>query len=143
MHRGFGILQAIMIIVLLAGLLTIMLKYAAIGAKHTEDSYLREQTELFLQSSIEKALLDISATDRHQSCWKKGYYSYDDGRGKIYQASVVAEQYYLYGGSDGNCTGIDIQTPESHGYVRLFVEANLSVGGKLKIRLIRRSLQRP
>jgi len=66
MRRGFGILQALAIMLLLAGLLTIMLKYARIGVRHTAESYLREQTELFLQSSIEQALLEISDSDAVQ-----------------------------------------------------------------------------
>ncbi len=143
MRQGFGIIQAIMMLLLLAGILTIALKYARLGARHTQDSYLREQTELFLQSSIQKALLDISATDRSNSCWSKGYYEYDDGRSRVYKAYIKAKQYYLYRGSDGKCSGVDIKTPESHGYILIFAEVNMTLNDRLKVRLIRWSLQRP
>ena len=143
MRQGFGIIQTIMIMLLLTGVLTIALKYATIGAKDTEDSYLREQSELFLQSSIQKALLEISATNREDDCWKDGYYEYDNGRGRIYKAYLKAEEYYLYGGVDGKCSGVNIKTAESHGYILLFAEVNMTLNNHLKIRLIRRSLQRP
>ena len=146
MRRGFGILQALAIMLLLAGLLTIMLKYARIGVRHTAESYLREQTELFLQSSIEQALLEISDTNRSEKCWMESddqNYTWDDGRGRVYRAHIEVERYYLVGGQDGECNGTSITTPESNGYVMLRIEANATQNGRPLIRLIRRSLQRP
>ena len=142
MRKAFGILQALMIMLLLSGILTIMLKYARIGAKHTSESYLREQTELFMESSIEHALLDISANDRNTSCWENGFYQYRDGE-KLYTSYIKVENYYLYKGEDGKCKGVDINSSESNGFIKIYTETNLSINGKVKIRLIRKNLQRP
>jgi GTP-sensing pleiotropic transcriptional regulator CodY len=63
MRRGFGLIQVIFFMVILSGILSISMKYASITVKQTEDLYIKEQAELFMQSSIELALLGISSTD--------------------------------------------------------------------------------
>jgi len=150
MRKAFGILEAIAIMLLLAGLLIITIKYVKVGARATSDGYLREQTGLFMLSSIEKALLDISAWDRNEhnnECWSEGSYSYDDNKGDIYKSYIKVERYFLNDPSE--CNGSDkyditkIDTSESEGFVIFLVETNLTKNGATKIRLINRSLQRP
>jgi len=150
MRKAFGILGAIAIMLLLAGLLVITIKYMKIGVKATSEGYLREQTELFMLSSIEKALLDISDWNRSEhsnECWSEGSYSYDDGKGQEYSTYIKVERYFLNDPSE--CNGSDkyditkIDTSESEGFVIFLVESNLSENGTTKIRLINRSLQRP
>ncbi len=133
-----------MMILLVSGMMMVVLKYASISAKHVTDSYVREQAELYLNSVVEKALLDISAYDRSTgTCWSGDTYTEGPNRGKEYIANVSVEKYYLY---DENCSNVDyetISTPESHGYVMLNVEVNALVDANISSRIIRRTLQRP
>ena len=149
MRKGIGIWQAIMVILLVSGMMMVVLKYASISARHVTDSYVSEQAELYLNSVIEKTLLAISAQDRSSGCLTSFSDSIPSNRGKAYSANVSIEKYYLYSGSDdaqNNWCGTleeEIQTPESHGYVLLNVEVNATIDGKLRSRIIRRTLQRP
>lgn len=146
MRRGFGIMTALAILLLVAGMLTLVLKYASLNARHTADSYLREQAELFGRSTVERALLQIADRNRsHDGCWEgNDSYRYEAGHGKIYTASVRVDKYYLYGeGCSNGVPVVDIGTPESHGYVLLEVEVNATLDGRPKVRILRRMLQRP
>lgn len=61
MRRGFGMMQVIFFMVILSGILAISLKYASISVKQTQDLYIKEQAELFMQSAIELTLLGIGS----------------------------------------------------------------------------------
>ena len=150
MRKAVGLWQAIMMILLVSGMMIMVLKYASISARHVSDSYVREQAELYLNSVIEQALLDISNYDRSSgSCWSGANYSILTSRGKQYSARVNIEKYYLYKESDEilnnlcGTLGEPIQTEQSHGYVLMNIEVNATVDGDLKTRIIRRTLQRP
>jgi len=148
-----------MVILLVSGMMMVVLKYASISARHVTDSYVSEQAELYLNSVIEKTLLAISQCDRSTglgcggltvgNCLSGFQDSIALSRGKAYSANVNIERYYLFSGSDDAqnnwCAGLEteIQTPESHGYVLLNVEVNATIDGKLRSRIIRRTLQRP
>ena len=141
---AFGIVEALVIVLLVGGMLTLVLKYASIAPQHTINSYLQEQAILFLRSSIEHALLDISAYDRSGGqCWSQAHYSLDSGHGKSYHALIRAEHYYLKGEHCSNVPTHSIDTPESHGYVLLRVEVNATLDGVPKVRIIRKTLQHP
>ena len=148
MRKAMGLWQAIMMILLVSGMMMMVLKYASISARHISDSYVREQAELYLNSVIEEALLEISDHNRSSGhCWQGRDFSIPKSHGKEYNASVNIEKYYLYKDSaDANSCGSltqPIQTQESHGYVLMTVEVNAQVDGDLKSRIIRRTLQRP
>ena len=63
-HKGFNLAMALGMILLLsaAGVLTI--KYISISAKHTADSYIKEQADIFAQSVLEATILKIQGHDR-------------------------------------------------------------------------------
>ncbi len=61
MRKGFSLLTAIIIILLIATLSTLALSLSAFSTKQSSDLYLREQAELLLQSANEYALLALSA----------------------------------------------------------------------------------
>ncbi|MBN2781833.1 MAG: hypothetical protein JXQ66_01170 [Campylobacterales bacterium] len=149
MRKGFGLWQAMMMILLVSGMLIVVLKYASISAKHVGDSYIREQAELYLNSVIEKTLLKISIRDRNESgCLSDFNDTKSNSKGSVtYNANVEVKKYYLLDGSDDAtyCASLTelIQTEESHGYVLMDVEVNATVDGKLKTRIVRRTLQRP
>lgn len=144
MRTAFGLAQALMIILVVSGIVTLTMKYASINAQHYADSYTREQAELFMQSATEATLLRIGAYNRSDgTCMHNLNISSSDHK---FDANVTIERYYL---AEGNCSNVAvelIQTEESHGMVsmKVIVESNASNPKILHpVRLTRRSLQRP
>lgn len=144
MRSAFGLAQALIIILVISGIVTVTMKYASINTQHYADSYTREQAELFMQSATEAALLRIGAYDRTAgTCMDKLSITSSDNK---FDANITIEHYYLV---EGNCSNVPverIQTEESHGMVSMnvIVESNASHPKILHpVRLVRRSLQRP
>ncbi|MDD3325267.1 MAG: hypothetical protein PHN38_09140 [Sulfurospirillaceae bacterium] len=149
MRRGFGLVQALIVIVLISGIMMIAMKYATLSVKQTSDVYVREGAELFMSSAIEATLLAISGYQRDATngCLEQVNVLSKDAR---YKADVNITGYFLLAGSAdiGYCDrNISIQTEDSHGMVMLeiVVETNATHPkneGK-HVRLLRRTLQRP
>jgi hypothetical protein len=154
MRQGFGLIQALIVIVLISGIMVIAMKYAQVTLKQTGDLYARESAELFMDSAVELTLLAISGYDRNNGanpCLHEVNITSADRR---YTANVNITGYFVYQGRDNNGSVFNcpnrvyaIQTEESHGMVMLeiVIETNVSHpknGGK-HIRLTRRTLQRP
>ncbi|PHR54924.1 MAG: hypothetical protein COA44_12045 [Arcobacter sp.] len=152
LKKGFGLWQAIMIILIISGLMVVVLKYSRIAAKHTADTYVREQLELYLNSAIELTLLQISLTPK-SNCLASFSASTTPQlptitkKGVTYSANVNVSKYYLLNGVSefGSCGAniINIQSEETHGMVLLEVEAIATVDGNISSRILRRTLQRP
>jgi len=158
MKRAFGLMQAIMIILIVSGIALLTLKYASIQSKHYSDSYLKEQAELFLLSATEAALLAISGYDRqeHNSCLRTVIVNSPDGR---FEANITIEKYFLYNGQDYNGSdwinwpntsecrdlNVSIGRKESHGMILIqaVVESNSTKLERHPIRIVRRSIQWP
>jgi competence protein ComGF len=148
MRRGFGLIQALLVIILISGIMTIAMKYANISVKQTSDLYVRESAELFMNSAVELTLLAISGYDRnvHGNCLHEVNIT---SANKRFTADVNITKYFLYNGNNENCVDRNqtITTEDSHGMVilELVVETNATHPknqGK-EIRLTRRTLQRP
>jgi len=149
MRRGFNLIMAIFILLILSGATVLTLKYVSISAKHFADSYTQEQGEIFLQSVIEATLLQIEGTKRDGNCdslfsgWSG---SSADGK---FDLNVTIEHYYLYKGEDNDGTDLSscslvesIDTRESHGYIMM--EAVITSQKAFSpIRIVYRGLQRP
>ncbi|SFP52763.1 hypothetical protein [Hydrogenimonas thermophila] len=155
MRKAFGLMQAIMIILIMSGVALLTLKFATLQSKHYSDTFLKEQAELFLQSATEAALLEISGFDRndHNSCIKNINIISPDS---LFIAEMNISKYFLFNGKDNggkdwpsNCRDRNksIGYEDSHGMILLeaVVESNDSHPkiGNSKIRIVRRSLQRP
>ncbi len=149
-RSGFGLMQALIVIVLVSGILMIAMKYATVSAKQTRDIYLKESAQLFMNSTVELSLLAISGYDRNStnSCLEEVSIVSPDKR---FLADVNITKYYLLAGSAdcANCGTLcePIETEESQGMVmmKVVVETNATHPknrGK-KIKLTRRTLQRP
>ena len=145
MRNAFGLAQALMIILVISGIVTVTMKYASINTQHYADSYTREQAELFMQSATEAALLRISGHNRNTlGCLSEFNITSSDQR---FNAFITIEKYYLADGS--TCSGTlsqAIQSEESHGMLSMnvVVESNATNPKILHpVRLTRRSLQRP
>jgi len=149
MRTGFGLIQALIVIVLISGIMVIAMKYAQVTVKQTSDLYVRESAELFMDSAVELTLLAISGYERNSTskCLHEVNITSPDRR---FKADVNITTYYLlqdsedYNNSDRRTA---IQTEESHGMVMLEVVMEADTAhpknqGKY-IRLTRRTLQRP
>ncbi len=149
-RSGFGLLQAILVIVLISGIMTIAMKYATVNVKQTKDIYLKESAELFMGSAVEMGLLAISGFDRNSTntCLKEVSIVSPDKR---FLADINITKYYLLAGSAdcARCGSLcePIDTEESQGMVmmRVVVETNSThpKNRGRKIKLTRRTLQRP
>ncbi len=165
MRRGFNLLMAIGIILILSGAAIMTLKYVSISAKHISDSYIKEQAGIFAQSILEATILKIEGHDRNASstnnsaetfdgnCTKSLVFNSSDGK---FHADVNITKYYLYNGVDNdgkyhcssNSLDANISTSESHGYVMIETvvttnKNNAKIKGSTPIRIVKRSLQRP
>lgn len=144
--QGFGLWQAIMIILIISGLMVVVLKYSRIAAKHTADTYVREQLELYLNSAIEMTLLEISLRDK-TACVNLYNPPTITKKKTVYSANVNVRKYYLLNGVSefGTCAAniINIESEETHGMVLIEIEALASVDGNVTSRILRRTLQRP
>ncbi len=149
MRHALGIWQAIMMILLISGMMIIVLKYASISSKHVANTYIKEQSELFLNSTIEQTLLAIAFHDRSGGCL--GSFSPPDVtvRGITYHADVNITRYYLQRSSNdlALCTtlgyAIEPSSTLSHGMALLEVSVTANKGGNVLKRLLRRTLQQP
>ena len=144
MRSGFGILQALLVIVMVSGIMMIAMKYATTTVKQTKDMYIRESAELFLNSAVELTLLAISDRDRSGGCLYEFNTASSDQR---FIADVNITNYFLYENPYG-CSRVQaIQTQESHGFVMLEVRVELNSSNPrnsdANITLTRRTLQRP
>ncbi len=142
MRRGFGMIQVILMMLILSTILTIMMKYATISTKQTQDLYLKEETELFMQSAIEVALFGISAHDRSGGCLDTIHIVSDDQR---FFADINITNYFLCK-SAGCSRETLIQTEELNGMVMMDVVITSNTKHPKNtnpIRLTRRTMQRP
>ena len=146
MKNGFGLWQAIMIILIISGLMMVVLKYSKIAAQHTADTYVRQQLELYLNSSIEMTLLDISLSPK-TNCPTAYLPPSRTKNGVTYAGNVDITKYYLLNGvnefTSCSATIIGIQSEETHGMVMMEAEVNASINGAVVSRIVRRTLQRP
>ena len=152
MKNGVGLIQAIMIILIVSGMMIIVLKYAAVSSKHVADTYVKEQTTLFLDSAIEQTLLAISDHNRSVTpdCLTTYSPSTVQKRDITYSANVTITKYYLQNGSqdlaDCGALGVPIAdtSSNSHGMALLEVEALATkADGTIVSRILRRTLQQP
>ena len=154
--KGFGLWQAMMIILIISGLMVVVLKYSRIAAQHTADTYVREQLELYLNGFIEQTLLAISEHNRSvvPDCLASFSSPADvpviTKKGVTYSATSTITKYYLFpdtptitDASDCGALTQLIQTEETHGMVMMEIEATASVDGNITSRILRRTLQRP
>jgi len=132
-------IQVILFMVILSTILTITMKYASITTKQTEDLYLKESAELFMQSAIEIALLGISADT---TCLNELQIISSDKR---FIADINITNYYLF-----TSMGCDheklIKTEELNGMVMMDVVVrsdDTNPKNTRPIRITRRTMQRP
>ncbi len=146
MRRGFNMLMAIFMLLLLAGLSVVTLKFVRIHAKQYVDSYNKEQAQLFMQSVVEATLMRIHGYRRNGDCLRTISFLSPDQR---FEANVTIEKYYVFDKSANNMQNCpiaqEITTPQSNGYVLMSVVVSSTDDAKIgrPIRMTKRTLQRP
>lgn len=150
MRRGFGLIQALLVIILVSGLLVVAIKYAQITIKQTGDLYVKESAELFMKSALETSLLAIGGYERNATngCLNEVKVTSSDDR---FFADVNITKYYLLSGSqDCNYCGSlcqPIDTEESSGMVMMKVHVSTNPKNPKNkdkdISLYMRTLQKP
>jgi len=90
MRKGFGLITAIIILVLVSTLMALMMSLSATSVKQTSDLYFKEQAELLSRSAAEYGLLAISGHDNSVNCLENINLTYGDA----YNMSI--EFYYIY-----------------------------------------------
>ena len=145
MKKAFGLISAIIVLLLIATLMVAVVKFAFISVKHTSDSYLIQRAQLFMQSSIENAIMAIEGYERSSDCLKNIHFIDEN---QMFEANITILRYYCYDKNDCPCGDLNksIKTDKSHGYVlmRVVVESNTSNPRvDKKIRLMTTTLQRP
>ena len=145
MKKAFGLMSAIIILLLISTLLVAVVKFAFVSVKHTSDSYLIQRAQLFMQSSIENAIMAIEGYERSSDCLSNIHFIDENN---MFEANITILRYYCYDNDDCPCEDLNksIKTDKSHGYVlmRVVVESNISNPRvDKKIRLVTTTLQRP
>ena len=130
MKRGFGLITALIILVLIGGILGVVVRLSNFNVKHKTDAYMGERARIFMQSVIENSLMAIEGYNRiaHNNCLKKLHFVDEDSR---FEANVTVLRYYCYDVNKTcpNCSiATEIDTDKSHGNVvlKVVVESNRS-----------------
>jgi len=150
LRRGFNLLMAIFVLLLLAGLSMVTLQYAKIKVHHYADTYIKEQAQLFAQSVLEASILHIHGIERRGKCVAP--FGFEDPKGR-FEANVTVVHYFIsdpgasdIDPSDPTCRGkvTRIATPESNGYVVIDIVVRSKPDAFTSpVRIHTRSLQRP
>jgi len=149
LRKGFGLIYALFVIVLVAGVISLALRYAKSSIIKTTNIYEKESAELFLNSAVELSLLAISGYKRNSTnrCLKDINITSNDKR---FIAKVHIKWYYLTSGSNDvlYCSDLthQISTEESHAMAMLEIEVDsndTNPKNTIPLRIIRRTLQRP
>ncbi len=144
MRKGFGLITAIIILVLVSTLMTLMISLSSRSVKQTTDIYFKEQAELLARSSVEYGLLALSGHENNVSCIENINLTYQN----VYEANLTF--YYLYAGAVvptcNNVLASNIVTKESNMTtiidVRVAVKQNVA-GLSEPIVIHRRTIQKP
>ena len=145
--KSFGIMTALLILILVSFLLMLVLKASSVGVKHVSDTYLKEEAELFMHSSIENAIMAIEGYERNSSsqCLKHIYFHSSDGR---FDANISVLRYYCYDMSKcPNCDiAVKIDESKSQGNLVLYTlitTTNSPRNGNKKLRFSKVTIQKP
>ena len=147
MRKGFGLITAIIILVVVSSLMAMMISLSSASVKNTTDIYLKEQAELLLRSASEYALLAISAHDNSVDCIQQINIAYPVAPPEhTHEANITIR--YLGNGLPALCSPIDntLVTPESN--LTIIMDTIVSVNQAYTqisepIRLHRRTIQKP
>ena len=145
MRRGFTLLSAIFLMVLVATLMVVAFSLSAQTKKQTGDIYMREQAYLLGRSATEFALLAISGHDNKNDCINQINLQFPQDQ-PIYDVNMSL--YYIGNNMPGSCqtlpTGTGIATQESNGTVLIdTIVTYMDPATNERVRFHRRTIQKP
>lgn len=148
MRRGFGLITAIIILVVVSTLMTLMMSLSATSVKQTTDLYFKEQAELLARSAVEYAVLAISGHENNVSCIENINITYPDDTTPTHEMNI--SMYYIYDqGTTPICshilaTGIDTNVSNLTTMIDVTVSVNQANTGLTEpIVIHRRTIQKP
>ena len=148
MRKGFGLITAIIILVVVSSLMAMMISLSSSSVKSTTDIYLKEQAELLLRSATEYAILVVSAHDNSVNCIEQINIAYPVAiPNHTHEANITIS--YLGTDMDTACGTLldnNLSTLESN--LTIIMDAIVSVNQEYTqisepIRLHRRTIQKP
>ncbi len=149
MRKGFGLITAIIILVVISVLMTLMISLSATSMKQTTDIYFKEQAELLARSAVEYALLAVSAHDNNNSCIENINLTYPNATTPTHEANLTL--MYILDGTPISCSNdhvlaTGIKTAKSNLTVMIDVTVRVdqnNTGISEPIVIHRRTLQKP
>jgi len=94
MRRGFGLITAIIILVVVSTLMALMISLSATSVKQTTDLFFKEQAELLARSAVEYGLLAISGHENNVTCVENINITYPNDTMPTHEANLTF--YYIY-----------------------------------------------
>jgi len=88
-------MTALFILVLVSFLLMLVLKASSVGVKHVSDTYLKEQAELFMHTSIENAIMAVEGYERNSSTGCLEHINFTSSNGR-FESNTTVLRYYCY-----------------------------------------------
>ncbi len=147
MRKGFGLITAIIILVVVSTLMSLMISLSSTSVKQTTDLFYKEQAELLARSAAEYGLLAISGHENNVSCIEHINITYPSSAMPTHEMNLT--MYYLYKGAPALCSQVlaaDINTSESN--VTVLMDVRVAVRQDVTeisepIVIHRRTLQKP
>ena len=127
MRRGFGVVYAVLILVIIATIAVYTLEMSSKNAKSASDEHLRMQLRLYMNSSVEYALLWMSANRSRSQNMQDLNITYDD----LYHVRLHIEPVG------------DILPPESNGSVILDALGYFGDETQETVRMFNRTVLKP
>ena len=137
-RKGFGLITAIIIMMVIAILMSLTMGLSSTTVKHTTDVYLKEQAKLLLRSSVEYALLAISGHDNSSDCVESVTINYPQFTSKV-------DIWYIGKGIPTGCGHVldnSIMTDDSN-YTAIMDVTVTTTASTEPITLHRRTIQKP
>ena len=148
-RRGFLLISAVFLMLLLSLLLLKMLSYSTENAQQVVNDYLYEQAELLAYGAVEETMLAISATDPASGCFTGRSTHYPATGNAIFQITTSVQYVSTAGSALAACpTFATVTAPAQDGsaLIDVLVEINASTQASLgiddRIRYHRRTLQK-
>jgi type II secretory pathway pseudopilin PulG len=143
-RRGFGIITAIILLVLIATVAVMILSLAATSSKKATDDYLRVQAEMLARSATEFAIMRVQGYDRSGGNCLENL----DINASPFDVNVTIN-YLFKDGKPANCDdknvfASDLSDSDLNGTVIMDVVVTTQSGVTTEpIRIHRRTLQKP
>ena len=144
MRKGFTLLSAIFLMVLVATLMVVAFSLSAQTKKQTGDIYMQEQAQLLARSATEFALMAISGHDNSADCIERINLRFPQNA-PLYDINMSL--YYIGSGlpcNTGHLLANNIATDESNGTVVIdTIVSYTQPDTNESVRFHRRTIQKP